>query len=150
RLLNAALATVTYLRKTVWPSDLAPMYTRPFDRLPVAEGIASAVLLALVTAAVLWRARRQPAAAVGWLWFLIALAPVVGIVQVGLQTMADRYTYVPHIGLFIALAWVAADWLPRRLPRPALVAGAAVVLGVCLLLTRSQALLWRSDLELWE
>ncbi len=146
RLLNSALADVGYLSKTFWPVDLAPMYTRPVAALPIGAGIASAAALLLLTALALRQARRRPAVFVGWSWFLIALAPVIGLVQVGIQTMADRYTYVPHIGLFVMLTWGPLDWLMRQWPQRGLAVGAAVLLVACLALTIQQSLLWQNEI----
>jgi tetratricopeptide (TPR) repeat protein len=150
RLLNASLACVTYLEKTFWPMDLAPLYTRPIGQFPIWGSIASTVALATITAIVVWLARRRPPLAVGWFWFLIALLPVAGIIQVGIQTMADRYTYVPHIGLFLMLAWGLPDAWFDRISRPLLVGGVTVILLACLFLTRSQSALWRNNVDLWQ
>ena len=150
RLLNAALAGVGYLGKTFWPFDLAPMYTRPVAALPVGAAIGASVLLLLVTLLALSEARRRPPVFVGWCWFLIALAPVSGVVQVGIQSMADRYTYVPHIGLFLMLVWGPLEWLTRICPRVWLIRGAAALLVACLAQTIRQSLLWQNDADLWE
>ncbi len=118
--------------------------------LPIGAGIAAAAALLLITVLALSQARRRPAIFVGWSCFLIALAPVIGLVQVGIQTMADRYTYVPHIGLFVMLTWGPLDWLMRQWPQRGLAVGAAVLLVACLALTIQQSLLWQNDLDLWE
>ncbi|HKQ63041.1 MAG TPA: tetratricopeptide repeat protein, partial [Candidatus Polarisedimenticolaceae bacterium] len=104
RLANALVSGALYLGKTLWPFDLAAFY--PYDPAipPLAVACAAAVLLA-VTATVLAGARRRPALAIGWAWFAIALVPVSGLIQVGLQARADRYTYLPSIGLFLMVAW---------------------------------------------
>ncbi len=107
RLGNAALSYVKYLGKTLWPEPLAIFYPHPGDALPMGQAAGAAVLVCIVTAAALWQARRLPWLTVGWLWFLGTLVPVIGLVQVGGQAMADRYTYLPIIGLFIALSWGA-------------------------------------------
>jgi tetratricopeptide (TPR) repeat protein len=107
RLGNAALAYAKYLGKTLWPESLAIFYPHPGDALPGAQAVAAAALLCALTALAVWQARRMPWLAVGWLWFLGTLVPVIGLVQVGGQAMADRYTYLPIIGLFIALSWGA-------------------------------------------
>ncbi len=110
---NALLACVAYLRKMIWPSDLAIFY--PYPRSWSVVHLAAAILLlALISAMALAWARRRPYFLVGWLWFLGTLVPVLGLVQVGGQSMADRYTYMPLVGIFIILAWGAADLLGRR------------------------------------
>lgn len=150
RFLNAALAYVTYLLKTFWPSNLAPIYSQPFDQFPVAIGITAAVALLVITLCCLWNYRRRPYMAVGWLWFLGTLVPVIGLVQVGIQTMADRYTYVPHIGLFILLIWALRDLLAARLTPAVLATGAIIILLACFVVTWRQALLWRDNIGIWE
>jgi tetratricopeptide (TPR) repeat protein len=109
RLENAVVSYLLYLAKTVWPSGLAIFY--PY-RYEVSGGLlASSVLALIIISALAWVSlRERPYVAVGWLWFLGTLVPVVGIVQVGQQAMADRYTYIPLIGIFIAVVWAAAEW----------------------------------------
>ena len=118
RLTNALVAYLGYLGQMVWPLRLAIFYPYVQDR-PLWQPLVAAALLAAVTGLVLWQARRRPYLAVGWLWYLGTLVPVIGLVQVGKQAMADRYTYVPLIGLFLAIAWGVADatrgWRRRRL-----------------------------------
>jgi tetratricopeptide (TPR) repeat protein len=122
RLANAALALVGYLGKTFWPAQLAIFYPHPAlvgpdSFSPLAPRVlAAALLLVAITALAVWQRRRRPYLAVGWLWFTGMLVPVLGLVQVGEQSMADRYTYLPQIGLFVALAWGARD-LARARPR---------------------------------
>jgi tetratricopeptide (TPR) repeat protein len=105
RLANAPVSYVTYLAKTVWPADLAVLYPHPGGSLPSWKVIASALLIAAVTAAAISVARKMPWVGVGWFWYLGTLVPVIGVIQVGTQAMADRYTYVPLVGVFIAAAW---------------------------------------------
>ena len=108
--------------------------------------IASAGLLLAIFAAVLLLARKRPYLAVGWLWFCGTLVPVIGLVQVGIQSMADRYTYVPLIGLFIMLVWGIDDLIPARPWRgSALAIGAALLLAACALLTERQIRFWRDS-----
>ena len=150
RILNACLAYTGYLRKTLWPADLAPLYTRPLDRFPVTEAMLSGVILIVLTFLILRQYKRRPYLAVGWLWYLGTLVPVIGLVQVGIQTMADRYTYVPHMGLFIALVWGLADLLAPRCPKPILAVGAGVILLACNVVSQNQTRLWQRNLTLWE
>jgi tetratricopeptide (TPR) repeat protein len=108
RLVNAAIAAVQYLRALVWPVDLAAFYPYPAGGASAAAVAGAAVLLLALTALAVVYARRAPWGLVGWLWFLGALVPMIGLVQVGGQAWADRYSYLPHIGLALALAggWV--------------------------------------------
>ena len=108
--------------------------------------IASAVLLLAICAAVILLARRRPYLAVGWLWFCGTLVPVIGLVQVGIQSMADRYTYLPLIGLFIMLVWGIDELIPERPWRAeALAVGGVSSLAACALLTERQIQFWRDS-----
>ncbi len=145
RLANALEAYAAYLGKTFWPAELAVVY--PF-RIEHGAGsvAAAAVLLAVLTAGAFWSRRNHPYLLIGWLWFVGTLVPVIGLVQVGGQAMADRYTYLPSIGLLLALVWGAAAFVTGRrgLRRAvaALAAAAAVVLAV---LTVRQIALWKDS-----
>jgi tetratricopeptide (TPR) repeat protein len=139
---NAPVAYARYLGKTFWPADLAVLY--PLRQWPVWEAACAAALLALITAWVIWRVRAQPYLAVGWLWFLGMLAPVIGLVHVGMQSMADRYDYLPSVGLFIMIIWAAREWVPRwGAQAPAILAGLAV--AGCLAATWTQAQYWKDS-----
>jgi tetratricopeptide (TPR) repeat protein len=147
RLANALAAVAAYLGQTFWPVALAVHY--PLRPLGLGEACAAALLVGGVTVILLaWV--RQPALSVGWLWFGVALLPVLGLVQVGDQARADRYTYLPQIGLWIVLVWGVSDWLAcRRVPTAvSIVLTAAVIVG-CTLLTRQQVECWRNSLNLW-
>jgi tetratricopeptide (TPR) repeat protein len=109
RVLNAFDACGAYLADAFWPSGLAVFYPHPMGALPVGRALASCAALAALSAWALARWRRAPWLAVGWLWFLGTLVPVLGLVQVGAQARADRYTYLPLVGLAIAVAWEAVD-----------------------------------------
>ena len=136
RLANAAVTAVVYVAKLAVPVDLAVIYPHPGSR-PAAAVVAATALLALVTA-VAWRQRRRrPFLLVGWLWFAVTLGPTSGIVQSGPQAMADRYAYVPSIGLF-----VAAVWAVRPRPRPTALAAAAVVTAAYAAVARVQVGYW--------
>lgn len=150
RLGNAAVAYATYLRKMVWPVDLAILYAHPGRRLPIDHAVIAAIVLAILTLLALAFIRRRPAVLVGWLWYLGTLVPAIGIVQVGMQSMADRYTYIPLVGIFMALAWCIPS-LPesRPLARFLTATMASVLLLMCLSLTWRQTLYWRDDIYLW-
>ena len=105
RVSNAVVAYVTYIGKTVWPRDLAVFYPHPGDSLRLWQILGAAVVLACITLAVFRAAQRRRYLAVGWLWYLGTLVPVIGLVQVGAHAVADRYTYIPLVGLFMIAAW---------------------------------------------
>ena len=140
---NALVSYVRYLGKMVWPEHLAALYLWPPGWAPWQVVLATAFLVG-VTGAVLWQARRRPYLPVGWFWYVGTLVPVIGLVQVGMQTMADRYTYIPLIGIFIILAWGAWE-LAQRWPGGQAVAALAslLVVGLCAVLTRAQLAYWK-------
>jgi Flp pilus assembly protein TadD len=148
---NALLAYASYLGKTFWPASLSVFYPYPEgSRLLTTASIGSLLLLAGVTAAAWRSARTAPFFAVGWIWYLVTLVPVIGLVQVGGQAMADRYTYVPLIGIFIAISWgLELIARGRRVVRWAAVGAAAVALGAMLVVTRAQVGYWAGDVPLF-
>jgi Flp pilus assembly protein TadD len=151
RLENAGVAVLAYLVDTVWPTSLAVFYPHPETPLSVARLAGSLGLLGTITALAWWARRRQPSLIVGWLWFLGTLVPVIGLVQVGNQARADRYTYIPSIGLAIIVAWAISG--ARLRTRRAQVAGAvaaAAVVGTLAILTVRQVQFWRNDRTLFE
>jgi tetratricopeptide (TPR) repeat protein len=112
RLFNALTSYVAYLARMVYPAHLGVFY--PFQAVPAARGLAAALLLVLITLAAARLVRRAPYLLVGWLWYLVTLVPVIGILQAGWQSMADRYTYLPSIGISLAAVWGLADLVQRR------------------------------------
>jgi protein O-mannosyl-transferase len=150
RLANAVVTYALYLRKIVWPVDLSVFYMHP-GRWPTGAVVGSAVLLLAITAVALWQLRARPFLLVGWLWFLGALVPTIGLVQAHVQAMADRFAYVPVIGVFLMLVWGAADlgarWPQRTWTLPG-AAGAALV--GCVVMTSLQLQYWRNSLTLLE
>ena len=145
---NALLSCLRYLSKCFWPVDLAVLY--PYHtHCPAGLVIGAALLLALWSGLFLWCARQNPYLLVGWFWFLGALVPTIGIVQVGSQSIADRYLYLPSIGLFLLVVWGVDDflnWRPRW-RRIAALAGTAALAG-CLVCTRIQLGYWQNNLKL--
>jgi len=114
RIANALVAYVSYITKMFWPLRLTVLYAHPGRTLPMSAVVGSALALVLATAVAITLTRKKPYVAVGWLWYVLTLVPVIGLVQVGSQGMADRYTYVPLIGLFVLLAWGVPDLVGRR------------------------------------
>jgi Flp pilus assembly protein TadD len=154
RIENAIVAPVIYLRKMLWPSDLAAFYPFPSSAYAPAEVILAAVVLSAITIVAVWTVRKQPYLLAGWAWYLVTLAPVSGIFQVlGGQAYADRYTYVPLIGIFWIVAWGLGDAI--GLVRGASSAKAVVVvaggiwLAALCVMTWRQIPIWHDDLRLW-
>jgi tetratricopeptide (TPR) repeat protein len=151
RLLHVLRAYVAYIGLLLWPVNLTIYYPYHGESIFVMSALAAGLFLAAVTALVLGPGRRRPYLAVGWLWFLGVLVPMIGLLQLGDQALADRYSYVPLIGLSLLLTWGVADLaLALRLPPAALAAFTAVALGACLALTWRQIGFWKSDKDLWE
>ncbi len=150
RLASAMLGYGFYLHKTFWPLDLGiyyPYWHAKWIVSPWAWGVA----LVAATAGAIRYARRLPFLFVGWCWFLGTLVPVIGVVQVGGQAVADRYAYVPHIGLFIAMFWTLAALVPRwPQTRPWLAVAAAGGAAACMMLAWQQVGYWRSSVTLFE
>jgi tetratricopeptide (TPR) repeat protein len=152
RLSNALVATVSYLGQTFWPTGLAVLYPHPSESLGWAQAGAAGALLILITGWALWRMRTQPYLLVGWLWFLGTLVPVSGlVVQVGSQARADRYTYIPLIGLFMGLVWGLGDLVDKlRVPQIVVSGAAGAMLTACAVASACQLGVWKDSLTLWE
>jgi Flp pilus assembly protein TadD len=150
RIGNAAVAYVKYLFNSVYPVNLAVIYPLPKE-IPWAQVVGAMMVLAVISW-VIWRARRQrPYLLTGWLWYLGMLVPVVGLVQVGFQSMADRYTYLPLIGVFLGAAFGMGDLAVRlRLKSTILILVAVFVLAGCLFATARQLRFWRDGETLFE
>ncbi len=145
RIANALLSYVGYVGKTFWPVSLAVFYPIPAGVSMVAVMIAGTGLVG-ITAAVIWWARRGPWFVTGWFWYLGTLVPAIGLVQVGAQSMADRYMYVPSIGLFIMLCWcMPSRAMKRRDLKVITGVAAAAVLAVCAVLSRVQVEYWKDS-----
>ena len=145
RVANALVSYSEYLTKAIWPTKLAIIYPLP-NQIPTSQTAVAAVVLVLISA-LAWIARKKSSyVLIGWLWFLGTLVPVIGLVQVGGQALADRYTYVPLIGIFIALAYGAADLISRfRIPTEATAVVAALILGGSLCVTEYQLRFWQDS-----
>jgi protein O-mannosyl-transferase len=144
RVPSAAVSYLRYVEKMFWPSGLAAFYPYRIWSLGVVVG--AVAVLASVSVIVIWRARRQPYLIVGWLWYLGTLAPVIGLVQAGTQSMADRYTYIPLAGLFIIAAWCLPRTLvAQRKPKMVIVTAAAALLVSCVVMTGFQVRHWKNS-----
>jgi protein O-mannosyl-transferase len=146
RISNAFVAYVVYIRQMFWPTGLAVFYPHPEHRLPVWEiSLASIVLVGITAAAFVFR-KKAPYFVTGWLWYLGMLVPVIGLVQVGWQGHADRYTYLPQIGLYIAVTWAVTD-LTRswRFQRIGLGAAAVLIVGALGCRAWLQTSYWRDS-----
>lgn len=151
RIINAFVAYTEYIVDMIWPVKLALLYPHPGNSLQLWKGVVAGFALVLITILVIRKARRIPYLAVGWLWYIVTLIPVIGIVQVGSQAMADRYTYVTLIGLFIIIAWGANDllskWRHRKIWLSTL---AAIILPVLIVLTWKQVQYWENGITLFK
>jgi hypothetical protein len=151
RLFNAFHSYTLYLVKFFWPYPLSFHYPHPLGSIPLLENIGSFLLIGLLTWVSIRFCRSLPYLTVGWFWYLGALVPVIGLVQVGSHAMADRYTYIPLVGIFIAIAWGAEHAVMRwnRLRRPvvALFACSIVVLSVC---SWRQTAIWKDSMTLYQ
>jgi tetratricopeptide (TPR) repeat protein len=152
RVENAAIGYVTYLSKTVWPSGLAIFYPHPLypggPGLSHGNAAGASVLLVAMSAGAFALRRRAPYLLTGWLWYLGTLVPVIGLVQVGAQAYADRYTYFPQIGILVALCWAVAD-IAGRYRRSAVVA-AGVAAAALAMVTFQSLPVWTDSVTLWQ
>jgi Flp pilus assembly protein TadD len=149
RVTNALSVYLVYVRQMFWPTDLALAYNHP-GKLPGWEVAATAFALAALSSGALVLRKRCPYLLTGWSWYLVMLLPVIGLVQVGGQAHADRYTYLPQIGLLIAITWMVLDLTrPWRYRGPALSAVAIVVLSALGLRANDQVRYWRDSETLW-
>jgi tetratricopeptide (TPR) repeat protein len=147
---NALISCVAYLGQMFWPSDLALLYPFMAKGVGVSEVVLSLVLLAGISTGVFVLRRQRPYLLTGWLWYLIMLVPIIGIVQVGAQARADRYTYLPQIGLYLLLTWAVADLCAGRRHRRVVLGGCAtIILGALIFCARTQASYWRNSESLW-
>ncbi len=150
RIGNAIVSYVTYIWQMIWPVDLAVFYPHPEDHLPIWQiALAAAFLITVTTATIAWR-KSYPYFLVGWLWYLSMLAPVIGIVEINRQGHADRYTYLPQIGLYLALIWGIAKLSARWRCRRALLSATSIIVIVAFATAaRAQVSYWRDSEVLW-
>src|SRR5437870_522797 len=149
RIGNGLVSCVIYVKQMIWPVGLAVFYPHPGDQLPVWEIGLAIVLLALVSAGAIALRRKLPYLVTGWFWYLVMLLPVIGLIQVGSQAHADRYTYLPQIGLYLLLAWAITDALASRLQRRILAVTASVTVIALAWCAHVQASYWRNGESLW-
>ncbi len=151
RIENTFISFVRYLEKLFWPRDLSIYYPHPWGAWPAWQVNSACVFIAGISVIVLVIRKKYPPAFVGWFWFVGTLVPVIGIIQVGTQTMADRYTYFPAIGIFILVVWSCSDFARGRPGGRWLLgaAGAAIVL-CCATLTIRQLGYWRDSEQLFQ
>lgn len=150
RIANALVTYIIYIKKTFFPTNLAILY--PYSEiLPVWQVLGAGFLLISVLSLAIWKLKRYPYFTVGWLWYLGTLIPVIGLVQVGLQSMADRYTYITLIGLFIIIAWGVPDIMSRLRYRKIILAVLSVLIfSILMISTRFQTKHWYNSITLLE
>jgi tetratricopeptide (TPR) repeat protein len=147
---NAFISYIAYIGKMIWPSNLAVYYPYPGLLVPW-QVLGSVFLLIAITSVVIWRAKKFSYLATGWLWYLGTLVPVIGIVQAGSQAMADRYTYIPLIGLFIIVAWGVSDLLKKWNHRKEILLASSALSILCLsIITWTQVGYWQNSITLFD
>jgi tetratricopeptide (TPR) repeat protein len=145
RIANSLFSYVSYIWKMIWPQNLAVIYPHP-GMLPPWQVLGAGILLAVITLAVIWKSKSFPYLTVGWLWYLGTLVPVIGLVQVGVQAMADRYTYIPLIGIFIMMAWGVPSIAKRWQYHTIAVGGTAGIILILLsIISWTQVSHWRNS-----
>ena len=150
RMENALASYAIYIWKTLWPTRLAVFYPHPNNTLPIGQVIVAVALLGAITLAAIIFRRKQPYVLTGWFWYLVMLLPVIGLVQVGEQGHADRYTYLPNIGLFLIAVWLAGNVLAAFGVRPRFGVATAIVIIVALAgAAFIQTSYWRNSETLW-
>jgi protein O-mannosyl-transferase len=148
RAANAAVSYAVYIGKMLWPSNLIPSYFyRPSPAWLVLSSIS---ILLLITIFAIRIGSRYPFVVAGWLWYLVSLFPVIGLLQVGVQARADRYTYIPIIGLFVIAVWGATELLNSRRQKIMLAVAAGSFVGLLAVAARNQVGYWKNDFTLWD
>ncbi len=150
RVENALVSYIAYIIKMIWPVNLAVLYPHP-ETVPLWQAAGSSILLVIITFFAVKTMRKRPHFAVGWLWYLGTLVPMIGIVQIGSHAMADRFTYIPLIGLYIIIAWESAELLKKSRYRVMLVsAGAVIIIGTLISISFKQVGYWQNSLTLFQ
>lgn len=150
RIANALLSYISYIGKMFWPHNLAVLYPYQMS-IPLWKSIGAGLLLILISLVVFRMLKSKPYLAVGWLWYLGTLVPVIGIVQVGSQALADRYTYVPLIGIFIMITWGISDWISKKhYGKIGLFIASASILTILMITSRLQVKYWSNSVTLFE
>jgi Tfp pilus assembly protein PilF len=151
RIANALVSYWRYIGKMIWPSGLAVFYPHPGTSIPVWQFAAAGLGLLAVTALVVWKFRTRPFFVVGWFWYIGTLVPVIGLLQVGEQSMADRYTYIPLIGLFIIIAFGVPELLARwQVKKTALAVAGGGISAAFMFTTITQVGYWRDSRTLFQ
>jgi len=150
RIANGLVSYVHYIGKTFWPGNLGVFYPHPGSGLPMWQAAGAGLLLLSISIVTILAVRRYPYLIVGWLWYLGSLVPVIGLVQVGEQALADRYTYVPLVGLFIIIAWGLHDLVAGRFNKKIILTGEVALLSVLMVLTWRQVQHWKNSTALFE
>jgi Tfp pilus assembly protein PilF len=150
RVENAGVSYITYIGQMIWPHPLAPFYPHPEDQLAIWKiALSFLLLVAISVAAIHWR-KERPYIFTGWFWYVVMLTPVIGVIQVGMQGHADRYTYLPHIGIYIAATWGVCDVVvASRWRSLILTLGGATILSSLAWVTRAQTKYWQDSETLW-
>lgn len=150
RLANALISYCRYLHKSFWPENLSVLYPHP-GSWPTASILVATIFLATISILAVWQLRRRPWIFVGWFWFIGTMVPVIGVVQVGVQSMADRYTYIPMIGLYMLLTWAACELTAKFTAQRKILSVLSVALLVaCSIATVRQIRIWKNSMTLFE
>lgn len=151
RLANASVSYIRYIGKMIYPVRLAVLYPHLGNKLPIWQPILCFIILVAVTVTVICMIRRRRFLATGWLWYIGTMVPVIGVIQVGSQAMADRYTYIPSIGISIIIAWIAAEILAKwQFLKPYFAVLAGLIVVTLFMTTRHQVGYWRNSGTLYE
>lgn len=151
RIENAVVSYFIYLKQMFWPVDLTLPYFNPPGGFPLSQVIGALVILLGVSAFAIWSWRTRPYLTVGWLWYVGMMAPVIGLVQISYYARADRYTYLPQIGVYLWLIWGAAEWVRGwRYRREISAVAAFLLIAVLLRQTQAQTSFWRDSETLWQ
>ncbi|RJP75752.1 MAG: tetratricopeptide repeat protein [Desulfobacteraceae bacterium] len=150
RVVNALTAYIFYIEKMVWPFGLAVIYPYP-SSFPVYEFVRVGFLFAVISILAFSAVKRFPYIIVGWLWYIGTLVPVIGLIQVGSQSMADRYTYIPLIGLFIIISWGIPDLTARWIHKKKIITASALIICVCMAASaHTQTRYWKNSIRLFQ